>query len=63
MKKLLIFSALSLFSGCAQVNVASSVNNIIVIKVQYDSDMSDMSGSKVEDIKPSQEAGDVEATP
>jgi len=60
------FLILSLFcSGCQlQVNVASNVTYIPVIKAQVESNESEMTGSSLEDIKKgADKAGDVKLTP
>ena len=65
MKKILLLSVFAL-TGCQlQVNIASPVNNVTVIKAQHESDNADMSGSKLDDVARdiSQKGGDVKGTP
>lgn len=60
MKPFLI-AALFLLTSCQiQVNLASNVTNVPVIKAQVDSEGSEMTGSSLEDIKKGPDkAGDV----
>jgi len=52
-------------SGCQlQVNIASNVTNVPIVKTQYESDKAKMTGSSLEDVKKgSDKAGDVKVIP
>ncbi len=59
--KALLISALFLLTGCQiQVNLASNVTNVPVVKTQLGNDKAEMTGSNLEDIKKgADEAGDI----
>ena len=63
--KVFLLSLLLLCCSCQlQVNIASNVTNVPIVKTQYESDEADMSGSRLEDIKKGPDkAGDVKLTP
>jgi len=52
-------------SGCQlQVNIASNVTNVPIVKTQFESDEANMTGSSLEDVKKGPDkAGDVKVIP
>ena len=67
MKKLMLMLVLIALTGCVHITIpiASTVNQIYVIKTQVATDKTEMTGANLEDLAKDnkQKAGDVKGTP